>query len=92
MQVSRWRQDDPDFDTAVDAVRSQAIGNLEGSMYQRAFKNDITGMFMLKALVPDVYQEKNQVVNVNVGVQVGDWQSAASAFWSKGEPPKQVGG
>ena len=88
--AQHWRANDPQFDADCNAAEEESNARLRQRVLERIPHNDLLLMFEMKRRDP-AYKD-NTKLEVNVGVQVGDWQSAASAFWSKGEPPKQVGG
>ena len=53
-----WVAKDEKFAAQAEDIREELIAALERSMYERAVKGDtIAGIFLLKALRPNVYRE-----------------------------------
>ena len=53
------RKSDPDFAEAMELAKDEAIETLESSVYERAFKDPILAMFVLKGHRPE-YNDKYQ--------------------------------
>jgi hypothetical protein len=86
---------DPIFKEARQHARSVAKQRLEESMYQRAFKDSqsITGMFMLKSLDPERYQDKlqhRQDDRPNVVIQITQDQRSLTISADKPSPNTDI--
>lgn len=57
--IHRWAQDDPEFAAALETAKEQAVEVLKESVYERAFKDSILAMFVIKAHDP-AYNDKVQ--------------------------------
>ena len=64
--VYRWRREDPVFSEAFETAREVVADDLEQEALRRAHDgSDLLLIFMLKALRPDKYRER-QETNINV--------------------------
>lgn len=66
--VYRWREEVPEFGNAWDDVREASIERLEQALYERAVdSSDQAAFFLLKALKPETYRERQTVEHTGAG-------------------------